>query len=77
MSENDKQKRSKFRALARHDRITIASRFAEDLEQPFLPFDEFKQENRAAAVRSGSHHERRGVPVIEQLRELASVDWKP
>jgi hypothetical protein len=35
---NDKQKRAKFRELARHDRITIASRFADDYAQLFLPF---------------------------------------
>jgi hypothetical protein len=51
---NDKQKRAKFRELARHDRICAGSRFFEDWEQLFFPFDEFKQENRDAAVRSGS-----------------------
>jgi hypothetical protein len=43
---NNKEKRAKFRELAQHDRIKTASRFAEELAAPFLPFNEFKQENR-------------------------------
>ena len=44
---NNKEKRAKFRELAQHDRIKTASRFAEEAcGAPFLPFNEFKQENR-------------------------------
>ncbi len=52
---NNKQKRAKFRQLAKHDRIRTGRLLAEELEQPFLPFNEFKavvsQENRADAFR--------------------------
>ena len=40
------QKERRFRELVKEDRIKIASRFAEDLAQRFLPFNEFKKENR-------------------------------
>jgi hypothetical protein len=35
---NNKEKRAKFRELVKDDRIKIASRFVEELAQPFLPF---------------------------------------
>jgi hypothetical protein len=35
---NTKEKRAKFRELVKDDRIKIASRFAEELAQPYLPF---------------------------------------
>ena len=34
---NHKQKRTKFRELAQHDRIRTGRQLAEELEQPFLP----------------------------------------
>jgi hypothetical protein len=34
---NKEEKRAKFREMARHDQIKIASRFAEEYAQPFLP----------------------------------------
>jgi hypothetical protein len=49
------QKKRRFRELAAHDRIQTGASFAEEHEQPFLPFNEFKvvvsQENRADAFR--------------------------
>jgi hypothetical protein len=52
---NNKEKRARFRELAQHDRIQTGRQLAEELEQPFLPFNEFKavvsQENRADAFR--------------------------
>jgi hypothetical protein len=50
------QKKRRFRELAQqHDRIRTGRQLAEELEQPFLPFNEFKvvvsQENRADAFR--------------------------
>ncbi len=48
---NNKEKRARFRELAKHDRIRTGRQLAEELEQPFLPFNECKavvsQENRA------------------------------
>jgi dTDP-4-amino-4,6-dideoxygalactose transaminase len=59
------QKKKRFRELARQDWIRTASQFAEELEQPFLPFNEFKVvvslENRADAFRLT----RRAVEVEE------------
>jgi len=49
------QKKRRFRELARHDRIRTGRQLAEEHEQPFLSFNEFKavvsQENRADAFR--------------------------
>ena len=36
------QKKRRFRELAKQDRIRTARELAEELEQPFLPFNEFK-----------------------------------
>jgi hypothetical protein len=51
----EQQKKRRFRELAKDDRIKIASRFVEEFEQPYLPFDEFtarvSQENQADAFR--------------------------
>lgn len=52
---NNKEKRARFRELAKHDRIRTGRQLAEEHEQPFLSFNEFKavvsQENRADAFR--------------------------
>jgi hypothetical protein len=49
------QKKKRFRELAQHDRIRTGRQLAEEHEQPYLPFNEFKavvsQENRADAFR--------------------------
>jgi hypothetical protein len=34
---NNKQKRARFRELAKHDRIRTGRQLPEELEQPFLP----------------------------------------
>jgi hypothetical protein len=49
------QKKRRFRELAQHDRIRTGRQLAQEREQPYLPFNEFKvvvsQENRADAFR--------------------------
>jgi hypothetical protein len=49
------KKKRRFRELAQHDRIQTGASFAEEHEQPFLPFNECKaevsQENRAGVTR--------------------------
>jgi hypothetical protein len=53
---NTKEKRAKFRELVKDDRIKIASRFAEELAQPYLPFmtDCLADEKRPARAWSQS-----------------------
>ena len=53
VKENAKSKRRRFRQLAQHDRIQTGRQLAEDLEQPYLPFDDCLTdlETRAAAFR--------------------------
>jgi hypothetical protein len=46
------QKKRRFRELVKDDRICNGSRFAEEFEQPLLPFNEFK--TRESAVRPSS-----------------------
>ena len=68
------QKKRQFRRLAKHDRIRTARELAEKLEQPFLPFNEFKavvsQENRADAFRRS----RRALEVEERSYDQATAD---
>jgi hypothetical protein len=49
------QKKRRFRELVKDDRIRTGRQLAEELEQPFLPFNELKvvvsQENHADAFR--------------------------
>jgi hypothetical protein len=50
------QKKRRFHELAKHDRrIRTGRQLAEELEQPYLPLNEFKarvgQENRAGVTR--------------------------
>jgi hypothetical protein len=47
------EKKRRFRELAQHDRIQTGRQLAEELEQPYLSFNEFKQENHAGAVPGG------------------------
>ena len=59
---NNKEKRVRFRQLAKHDRIRTARELAEQLEQPFLPLfndcpDVQAKKSGGRGQSGGSHHE--------------------
>jgi hypothetical protein len=48
-----KQKKARFRQLAKQDRLRTARAIAEERESPFLPFPEFGQEQPRRSVKWG------------------------
>jgi hypothetical protein len=48
---NNKEKRARFRELAKQERIRTATELAEELAQPLLPFNEFRPKTRSSMLR--------------------------